>query len=101
MGTFSAWMATAIDVVALLTVVTTVKELTSGNALALTFKLGTALLLLLLTGPLMGAVTVVTAGQPHFDILPPWPCTTCVVITSVCLLYCTSMDYQNSVPLHI
>ena len=44
---------------ALLTVVTTVEELVGGEALALAVTHGNALLL---TGPLMAAVTVVTTG---------------------------------------
>ena len=49
------------DIMALPIVVTTVEELVGGGALALVVTQGIALLL---TGPLMAVVTVVTAGQP-------------------------------------
>ena len=47
------------DVMALLTIVTTVEELFGGEALALAVTHSIALLL---TGPLMAVVTVFTAG---------------------------------------
>ena len=47
------------DAIALLIVVTTVEELIGGGALTLAVTQG---ITLLLTGPLMAAVTVVTAG---------------------------------------
>ena len=65
-GANSNWMATIIDVMVLLTVVTTVDELIGRSALALTFTISVALLL---TGPLVAAVRVVTAGQPCVDII--------------------------------
>ena len=49
------------EVIALLRVVTTVKELVGGGAPMLVVIWGVTLLL---TGPLMAAVTVVTAGRP-------------------------------------
>ena len=72
--TFLAWIITAVDVMVLPTMVTTVDELVGGSALTLTHILG---VVLLLTGPLMAAVTLVTASQPHVDILLTGLCAMC------------------------
>ena len=58
-GKFSDGLVTAIDIIALLTIMTLVDELIGGSALALVFTLDIALLL---TGPLTATVIVVTAG---------------------------------------